>query len=373
MATYAPLKFIENSTKFNSNNGFNGGELKPWSFLEVYCGHELDLSDDDVFKMALHPTFMTSDYETFYGFKNDIHKLLLEDRFFKVGLGVLNKSSYNSTKTFITDVKDFLTLQPMLNLWAANKQVFKFDKSFTEALFNTDKLKIYEDILEHIPYNVFYIDLSASCIKNVEGIFVHVYKNDGFYYICNYVLTSQLVVFSHYIYLNFALSEKDYIEIKKPNNVFYDNSFVYCGENEKEIRNVDYSDLNRVQLSMLVYQFLMYLGSKEPDIDESPISKSTYKPGTVIKNSFKEVRTWDVGIRYGKAFNIIKKQIEKENSSDSGQSSKSRKAPRPHMRCAHWQRFHTGVGRVNTELKWIPPVFVLGSGSEIPLTIHKVS
>ena len=31
---------------------------------------------------------------------------------------------------------------------------------------------------------------------------------------------------------------------------------------------------------------------------------------------------------------------------------------RPHIRRAHWHTFLTGKGRVESEIKWIPPIFV---------------
>jgi hypothetical protein len=89
---------------------------------------------------------------------------------------------------------------------------------------------------------------------------------------------------------------------------------------------------------------------------------------------------WDVGVRYGKAIRVAKKEykkhIEKYNALEkqSSQSSdiKKRKLMRPHIRRAHWHRYRTGIGRKEIKTLWLAPVYVCGNGKEIPVTIREV-
>ena len=82
---------------------------------------------------------------------------------------------------------------------------------------------------------------------------------------------------------------------------------------------------------------------------------------------------WDVGIQYGKAIRVAKKEYKKRirEEEDKAVERKERKPIRPHVRRAHWQRYHIGKGRKETKMLWIAPVYVCG-GTEIPVTIREI-
>ena len=113
--------------------------------------------------------------------------------------------------------------------------------------------------------------------------------------------------------------------------------------------------------------------SHEPQIEDNPITKSTYrppKPGSAIKNKFSELQIHDVGIRFGKAF---KEQKRKVNCSTilTKHLEQTRKSPIPHFRAAHWQGYWVGKGRTEHIFKWIEPTFVGGEQSN-DVVIHKM-
>lgn len=58
---------------------------------------------------------------------------------------------------------------------------------------------------------------------------------------------------------------------------------------------------------LFLLQFLMYLSSKEADIIESPETIKTYKPSSLVKNKYSEVRKWNVGCRYGEKIRSYQK------------------------------------------------------------------
>ena len=139
---------------------------------------------------------------------------------------------------------------------------------------------------------------------------------------------------------------------------------------------LDKSDDHRAEIVTAILQILQFLHADIEDITESNITKSTYRPSATIKNKFSEIRMWDVGVRYGKAIKFAKKQVEQAMKEESEETSdnkerKARKPVRPHIRSAHWQRYHVGEGRKQIKINWIPPVYVCG-GREIAVTIHKV-
>ena len=63
----------------------------------------------------------------------------------------------------------------------------------------------------------------------------------------------------------------------------------------------------------MVVQILNYLSSVQPDIEENPQTKKTYRkpaPHTEPKNKYSEIQKWDVGVRFGAAFRAWKKEQE---------------------------------------------------------------
>ena len=140
---------------------------------------------------------------------------------------------------------------------------------------------------------------------------------------------------------------------------------------------------SRKELSLLALQLICYITSKEPDINENDVTKSTYKrpkKDSKPKNKFSEIQKWDVGYKYGKTIRTKIKEAEKQYYSSqrigSNQNSKKRAPLTPHFRCAHWHHYWTGKGRTEYEVRWIEPTFV-GFGDSIEkkaihATIHKV-
>ena len=104
---------------------------------------------------------------------------------------------------------------------------------------------------------------------------------------------------------------------------------------------------------LFLLQFLMYLSSKEADIIESPETIKTYKPSSLVKNKYSEVRKWNVGCRYGEKIRSYQKnKMQQYENSESSQNGK-----RPHIRKAHWERYHVGEGRKDIITKWKSTVY----------------
>ena len=120
---------------------------------------------------------------------------------------------------------------------------------------------------------------------------------------------------------------------------------------------------------LFLLQFLMYLSSKEADVIESSETIKTYKPSSLVKNKYSEVRKWNVGCRYGEKIRSYQKnKMQQYENSESSQNGK-----RPHIRKAHWERYHVGEGRKDIITKWKEPVFVNGDFNDIVANIHVVT
>ena len=388
MAKYAPLRFIDHIDDL-INRGHKEGAETILDVIKRYAGNETELTDDDILKVTSHGHFMHAAYEEKGGYKHELMNILRKPEVIETLAtygefdidDITKNQDQEKFNELLSMIRQSLVKIPILNKWAANKQVYKLDYDFTHLLLETDKLVVYKDILEHLPFDTFYIDLSLSEIPNLEGIFVNVTNYNSWCGVYAMQITSQMSEFTSSYMFNFSEgNDSANINIGDmiPNSI--DTFAKHVREVElyngnEDAANTNYNNIIALDsnIMMLILQFLMYLGTEAPDIEESAVSKSTYNPGSTIKNSFKEVRTWDVGVHYGTAFRVAAKEFKKEcNESVTVHSIKASSSKRPHMRKAHWHRYHTGKGRTGTILKWLPPIFVLGSGKEIPVTIHEV-
>lgn len=59
-------------------------------------------------------------------------------------------------------------------VWKYNKIVYEPDYDFSQALIGTNKLRVYPEMLKHIPFNTFYLDFSKNELFVYEGFFVQV-------------------------------------------------------------------------------------------------------------------------------------------------------------------------------------------------------
>ena len=262
-------------------------------------------------------------------------------------------------------------------IWKYNKTVYEPDYDFSKALLGTTKLRVYPHMIKHLPFNTFYLDFSKNKLFEYAGFFVQVKVYDS----------GTIRIVSLPTEYNFSHIPVE--EYEKP--TVYADSFWLKSEMfniENGISYFDY-DLRKDEMwtcdsfktqwftggvsnyRLFLLQFLMYLSSKEPDIVESPDTISTYKPSPVVRNKYSEVRKWDVGCRYGEKIRSFEKR---EYNYQTGISERDNQgAKRPHIRKAHWERYHIGKGRKDIITKWKEPVFVNGDCDDITANIHIVT
>lgn len=80
---------------------------------------------------------------------------------------------------------------------------------------------------------------------------------------------------------------------------------------------------------------------------------------------------WDVGVRLGAALRHAYQQQETGQQEIDPVTGRSR--PRAHIRRAHWHTFRAGVGRVESRLRWLPPIAVnIDDANALPATVRPV-
>ena len=283
------------------------------------------------------------------------------------------KTDTQSTKAMMRDVCSTFCI---FNIWEKQKKVYKLDAEFFKELCVTKDLTIHKDYFRYVPFKCVYIDLSeCKGIEPYHGAFVYVYEGKTGCQLAMHMITMQKTVYSYYT--DFEYDENGTYKVPSELNpyvTFYD---LLTEEKKREFKEHDH----RSEVIHAILQVLMFLSTPEPDLQENEITKRTYKPSATVKNRFSEVQMWDVGVRYGAAIRIAKKEAEKvaENAENkktddehTDENPKTpRKSPRPHVRSAHWQRFRIGPGRVDVRLNWVPPTFVCGN-KELPVMIQKI-
>lgn len=296
----------------------------------------------------------------------------------------LNKEKYFSTFDMMNKnfwgmhiISACFAVAGFSGIWKYNKVVYEPDYDFSKALLGTKKLRVYPELIKHIPFDTFYLDFSKNGLFDYEGFFVQVKVYD----------TGTIRIVSLPTEKNF--SNIPVGEFKTNPSVYADAFWIsyekFSVENGMYYFDFDFnkdfiltSDSYNTQwfigglsnYRLFLLQLLMYLSSKEPDIMESPDTVNTYKPTVAIKNKYSEIRKWDIGCRYGEKIRCFEKnrRFQANNGEYSSQSSK-----RPHIRKAHWERYHTGKGRKDIVSKWKEPIFINGDYNDITTNIHVVT
>ena len=283
------------------------------------------------------------------------------------------------------ELKDVILLPSLLRLWAQNKQAFKPDPAFADALVGTERFELTRNLLTHLRANPIYLDLSdCPSFAPIIGALVDIEVYKGQASMSVFLFTKELDYFSFYgggefndkeiLIVDMSMlpvlpeEQTDY-ETMAPNG----ETVVRSGRSNPAV--------SRRQASLFALQMICYLGSKEPELTDSPLTAGTYrrpKEGEKPKNRRSETQTHDVGVRYGTAIRLFMEQQEKETLKmpKTASGTGHHRSPIPHFRSAHWQRFWTGTGRTVCETKWIAPVFVGANGKEfIPgeTVVHRVS
>lgn len=365
---------------------------------------EKGLCDQDATIEDLHDyvyglLFFSPNYEG--KFKKWNHEIMYDQRVNRIFFPMY---SMKQIKERQTEWKDVLSTNIVLSMWSQFKMVYKIDNDFFHEIKQTENIITSKETFDKLPFKCFFIDLTeVDNIANFKGAWVYITKDsiDGkeVYGVNIYMVQNDnFTFFTYYSWYKFTDEEPE-IEWHSddlPKSDFIARTFV--GEDDlmtKDIRSLldnptDFTkdglidvtlDMRdeydpREDIVITIFQIMSFIAIDASDVRENATTKSTYKPhkeGSRIKNKFSEIRMWDVGVQYGKAIRVAKQEYKKHIERENGSiQTKDRKPVRPHIRRAHWHKYRVGEGRKETKTLWLAPVYVCGSGKEIPVTIREV-
>ena len=372
---YLPLKCLD----LYERNHTSGGVL---SILTKQGLLPNELDEADFAGFVFGNDFLNAVYTGSYAAFNR-HLLrpgMLEYMAGKLPLDAYQKPSFDAVRT---ELKDMLGIPVVYGLWSKHKQAYLVDADFFEALRRTESPAVPRDAFLRLPVPTLYIDFSACAgLEPIKGAFVHALESPYGGQAAVYMVTEEPMIFSYYTNFRYQDGGVEKMSTEAvPATKFM--GFRIPEDGKGKPQPVTYQNDSRMDTIRAILQTLVFLSSKKPDIRESEATKRTYRaPSGQPKNRWSEIQMWDVGMRYGtairKAWTEMTRDARDAADKDSGTALTTaetankagvRKPMRPHLRRAHWQRYHVGEGRKEVRVNWVPPVFVNAKG-ETPVTIH---
>lgn len=270
---------------------------------------------------------------------------------------------------------DTLSMSSVCDRWKKNKQVLTCTDDFIECLSTAKELSIPEDLVERMPFDTFCLDLTQNeFFEDMDYAYVtfrHTPEGDLQVHIIRIVQDE--VFFAVYIVLSEdALTQENGIRFWK-----YEKKIIPKQDTLSLARDamhtIGKSEIDNSKFSnmcIFVIQLAMYICSTNREFKENETTKKTYRPERKSQNKFCAVQKWDVGYITGKTFRQKKEAATGKRSEYTLEYK--RKSPIPHMRRGHFQLYHIGEGRTETDIKWIDPTFVGGDPENNLPIVHKV-
>lgn len=251
--------------------------------------------------------------------------------------------------------------------WRRSKEIYKFDPDTEKLLMEqADDLDVPSESLLRLPFPCIYVESSLEQ-EEINGFFAQVVNVTEM----NRYLLNLLILFENMSYFSFD------VELLPGKSIFDGLESYKKTQAEYEL----YRDLTSKSI-----QLLLYICAQNAVIVENPKQrKRTHRNNKgLIYDTEKEVRKWDVGLRYRKVKNRIPAantlpttdQELPDSAQEEDVSPSSRKRPRPHVRQSHWHRYWTGSRKDGTRkvvLHWIGVSVINGDIDEIPVVLNELT
>lgn len=260
--------------------------------------------------------------------------------------------------------------------WRIHKQIYQFSSEMEEMLMKQNNNKdtiVPVDVFDNLPYQCIYIKLSQE--NENDGFFVH-FDDD---------------VTAKRLELRILLVDKNnvwkalFLSIEK-GKTLQENATKLIEETERMKRashiesSFDKEDLikNYIDTIKPYLQLILYICSENKEIEENPEQKKiTRKPKSkeFIKDKFREVQIWDLGLQTTEIIRKYNKShinINKIENKEVHTTNKSGTPKKPHSRRGHWH--HYWKGTIGTDerrlvLKWVAPTFIHSGTTAVQVNI----
>lgn len=279
-----------------------------------------------------------------------------------IGYGISILQYYYDVPMFEANIEGSVIVA--LASWRRDKRIYKFDEQLCNELFDesiSENFKIPVHIFQQLPAQCIYIQLpDIECSEEEledtpDGFFVwieHDYRPEY----------NNLELRIEYINkLGQELSP--YIVHLLPNGTIKDGIDDMLEQSFNNCTNNFINDAMRVSIQNTInesrklicnsIQLILYVCSENADIKEDETQAKIYRMGQSIKDKYREIRKYNVGLLYAKA---LRQQEEmKERNIDLGHKKST------HIRQAHWHHYWIGSGdKKQLVLKWLNSMIING-------------
>lgn len=252
--------------------------------------------------------------------------------------------------------------------WRISKQVYRFNMELELALYQQagdDQIPV--EILKSLPYPCVYMESPNLQEDQYHGFFVYYdmdqYGNDVLKFLVLCRNGQEVAVRGFELTEGKTLRECIAEVLKK--------------RYQREC--VDDKVREHMELAEKMLQLVLYICSVNADIQSAdPKPSGTLRRIEDIKDCYREIRKWDVGMRM---VSQNRRRTEKHIKKTKQQSGRSNYEPvvhyrlAPHVRRGHWHTYWTGKKDGSEKrkliLKWIPFTYVnVGKLEELPTVVN---
>lgn len=278
------------------------------------------------------------------------------------------------------DYKDSAGLLYAVAEWRRHKTIFDFDRSLIEMLREADSLDsdLPCDALAGLPYNGVYMRLPSKMmyVPRLKTLHVDIAETmyiDGVFFYIDRVYAAFVIVFddARSLSLGFTLDKTQSLR--------------------QSMSEMLHPNADTLVFSNLALQMALYLCAANADVEENAEQKEIYdnahpepveatdredfpKEQPPRPDTYRELRKWDVGYRYGSAVRQARRSAPKEPPEGAPKHEGSHARKRTHARRGHYHHFWTG-SKDSPErkliLKWVSPIIINAEYNNI-VTIRKV-
>lgn len=266
---------------------------------------------------------------------------------------------FEASSDMLPAISNYVYMCDIQDVWRKNKVSYKIDAELLKQFLKMDTPKKFaSDFLRKQPCNAYYVDISDygdEVLKGIHGFFVRSERVD------NVVVLFFMCIF------------------KDPTIDDVVSTAMYVTDEEGEVEACrDFSDftntngLNYNLFYQVFINFCIYLHAANRDVEVSVRTKDNHgKTFKTIKDKFREVKEFDIGLRYGNTVRANNKRYVYEGKSKDEITDKRKVTS--HYRAAHWHHYWTGSGDSKELIvKWVEGIWVKGTVDVDEVVIHKV-
>ena len=261
-------------------------------------------------------------------------------------------------ETYVEYVKDLLAFDNILDMWNTTRTVYKINREFYDELLVTENVKFNSSLLDHLQFPTAYVDLEHCDLhypllgveRKLKGFFFFVEPDNYGYgvYVATYFEgnIARIFAFQFTKDTDVTLSIDDLMDLR------YDDGTELEDREDALVKRFDTLSKYFTEISVLIFNTLLYFCSNESDIKCIPVAKIKVK-GKKVDNPH-AVHEYQVGYRIGPKLRQARDEYVKIIN-----TTPTDRTVRPHVRKSHWHHYWCGSGENrHPELRWVMWTYV---------------